>query len=503
MATDRRPDLTEIATTRDGRDITRGYVDALPWLPPTDRVLPLAGGWRGYEELLRDDQVEATFAQRRLAVVRKPWAVEPGGSRRADRAAAELVRATLARLDWDAITDQMLYARFFGFAAAEVMWGVSRDGIAVEDIRVRDRARFAFAPDGALLLRTSSRPDGERVPQRKFWVAAVGASHHDEPYGRGLAHALYWPVWFKRQGARFWATFLEKFGAPTAVGRFPAGTDAGERARLLEAVQAIQTDAGVILPEGMAIELLEASRGGTASYGEWMGYWGRAIAKIVLGQTMTTEDGSSRAQAQVHWDVREDIVAADADLVCESANHTWVRWLIDYELPGAAYPRIYREMDDPEDLRARAERDEILARIGWRLKPEALARIYGEDYEAPATAAQVRSEDRLRAPGTAQAAAPRDVRASEAAAAPRDAPGDATPIDPMTDRMQTETEPAWAEIMDGIKAIVERAESLVSLRNALLAAYGDLPADRLAEVMAMGFAAAEMAGRFDARQESA
>jgi phage gp29-like protein len=492
MATERRPDLTEIATTRDGRDITRGYVDALPYLPPTDRILSLAGGWRGYEELLRDDQVAATFAQRRLAVVRRPWSVEPGGDRRMDRQAAELVRETLASLDWDAITDQMLYARFFGFAVAEVIWAAASDGIRIEDIRVRDRARFAFAPDGRLLLRTSLRPQGEPVPERKFWVAAVGSSHHDEPYGRGLAHALYWPVWFKRQGARFWAVFLEKFGSPTAVGRFPAGTDASERARLLEAVQAIQTDAGIILPEGMTIDLLEASRGGTATYEQWMAYWDRAIAKIVLGQTMTTEDGSSRAQAQVHWDVREDIVAADADLVSESANRTWVRWLIDYAMPGAAYPRIYREMDDPEDLRSRAERDQILATIGWRLKPEAVSRVYGDDYEA--AAAQTPPQDAAQAASASE----RDRR-TVTAAAPSDAPH---PADLIAERLAIEAAPAWRDIMERIRELVEQARSLDELRDALLAAYADLPGDQLAEVMQAAFAVAQLAGIYDAQQES-
>jgi hypothetical protein len=57
--------------------------------------------------------------------------------------------------------------------------------------------------------------------------------------------------------------------------------------------------------------------------------------------------------------------------------------------------------------------------------------------------------------------------------------------------------------MDVIKRLVDEAQSLEQLRDALLAAYGDLPADRLAEIMAMGFAAAELAGRFDVRQESA
>ncbi|MCX8018769.1 MAG: DUF935 domain-containing protein, partial [Rhodocyclaceae bacterium] len=66
----------------------------------------------------------------------------------------------------------------------------------------------------------------------------------------------------------------------------------------------------------------------------------------------------------------------------------------------------------------------------------------------------------------------------------------------MSERMAIEAAPAWGEIMDEVKRLVDAADSLEGLRDALLAAFGDLPTGRLAEVMAMGFAAAELAGRF-------
>ena len=380
MATE-KPSFPEIATILGGRDITRGFVDGLPTLPPTDRILSLAGGWRGYEELLRDDQVQACFSQRRLAVVRKPWVVEPGGDRRDDKKAAKLVEETLENLPWDDITDQMLYARFFGFAVAEILWAADGNAIRVAAIRVRDRARFAFAPDGTLRMFTMAQPNGELLPDRKFWVTSIGASHHDEPYGRGLANALYWPVWFKRHGAKFWATFLEKFGAPTPLGKFPPNTTDTDKQRFLQALQAIQTDAGIIIPEGMVVELLEATRGGNAGYAEWMQYWDHAIAKTVLGQTMTTDNGSSLAQAQVHMQVREDFVASDADLVCASACDSWVRWLVEYNIPGAVIPRIWRETEVQEDLKTRSDRDKALNDLGYRITPDAVERIYGDDYE--------------------------------------------------------------------------------------------------------------------------
>ena len=401
---DTKPHIPEVAVILGGRDITRGYVDSLPLLPPTDRILQMAGGWKGYDEILRDDQVAATFAQRRLAVVRKPWLVEPGGTSRNDKRAAQLVQDTLETLGWDNVTDHMLYGRFFGFSVAEILWSVAKDGIRIQDIKVRDRARFAFAPDGALRMMTMSAPNGEALPERKFWVAAVGASHADEPYGRGLANALYWPVWFKRHGAKFWAIYLEKFGAPTPIGRFPAGTVAEERTRLLEAIQSIQTEAGIVLPEGITIELLEATRSGQAGYEAWMGYWDHAIAKIVLGQTMTTDNGSSLSQARVHMEVREDLVSADADLICQSANASWVRWLVDYNIPGAAYPRLWRDNEVQEDQKTRADRDKILYEMGYRLTPEAVARIYGPDYESIKQASPETAQEKQPAAGTVQAA---------------------------------------------------------------------------------------------------
>lgn len=378
----------EIATTRNGRDITRGFVDALPLLPPTDSMLNRAGGYAGYDELLRDEQVAACFGQRRLAVVRRAWQVEPGGDKRLDKQAAVLVEETLARIGWDQVCDQMLYARFFGFSVAEIMWAVTGGRVEISEIRVRDRRRFGFAPDRSLRLLTSHKPDGEMLPDRKFWVLSMGASHYDEPYGRGLAHQIYWPVWFKRQGARFWAIFMEKFGAPTVVGKFPAGTSEGDANKLMQAIEAVHTDSGVRIPDGMSLELLEATRGGQGTYSEWMAYWDGAIAKALLGQTMTTEDGSSLSQAKVHMEVRQDIVTADADMLHASAADSWVRWLVDYNLPGAAFPRIWRDMEDAEDLNSRAERDEKLDRMGWRLKPEAVSEVYGDDY------ARAAAEDR-------------------------------------------------------------------------------------------------------------
>lgn len=503
----KRPELNEVASTRDGRDITRGFTEGLPYLQPTDKVFNRVGGFEEYEKLLTDDQVQATFSQRRNAVISRPWSVTPGGKKRKDKLAAELLENTLKALDWDSITDHMLYARFYGFAAAEVLWQIGNGHIGIQDIRVRDRRRFVFSPQYELLLLTYNKPYGEELPARKFWTASVGASHADEPYGLGIAHALWWPVWFKRNGAKFWATYLEKFGAPTAKGKFPRGTDAAERHKLLQTLQAISTDAGIIVPEGVEIDLLEASRGGNAGYETWQNYWDASIAKIVLGQTMTTENGSSYSQASVHYDVRQDLVAADADLVCQSANKSWVRWLIDYNIPGAAYPTIWRDMEDAEDLKERSSRDKTLFDMGYKLKPEAVARVYGDDYELIQSAEPEPSgpEDEQKPPKTEekQTEAPglkKAIGFTVPLAEPEDLPP--LPIQPMAAALARQTESAWDGMIGHVKKLVDEAPDLPTLRDNLLNAFADLPEGDLPQVMELAFIASELKGQYDVIEES-
>jgi phage gp29-like protein len=91
-------------------------------------------------------------------------------------------------------------------------------------------------------------------------VVKTGASDDDQPYGRGLAEWLYWPVLFKRNGIRFWNIFLDKFSVPPTKGTYPRGATKDERDTLLEAMMALANDSGVALPEGMAIELLDVAK---------------------------------------------------------------------------------------------------------------------------------------------------------------------------------------------------------------------------------------------------
>lgn len=380
-----RAETKEIATTGLGRDITRGFVDPMMLLRPQDSVLRLRGNssYLLYKEVLRDDQVGACLAQRRLVVTSREWQVTAGGTSPRDEEAAEFLREQLDNIEYDRITDKMLHGMFYGYAVGECIWGREGGRVVLRDIKTRDRVRFGWDGSGNLRLRTMSNQDpGELMPPRKFWTYCTGADHDDEPYGLGLAHWLYWPVYFKRGGLKLWTTFLDKFGSPTAKGTYPANASPSERARLLDALDAITSESGVILPEGMAIELLEATRGGSVDYAALYDRMDRAIAKVVLGQTATTEGTPGRlGNDDSQQNVLELLAKRDSDLVCASFNATVARWLTEWNFPGAAAPQVWRDFDEAEELSELAARDKSLREIGYRPNQQRIDQVYGEGYE--------------------------------------------------------------------------------------------------------------------------
>ena len=375
-----RPEIgTEIATIGDGKDVTRGYVSDWSYLPPQDKILRYQGGidYELYEEILQDDRVHATLSQRRSAVTSRDTEVIPGGKMRRDKMAAEFIEDVLEHIKWDTVTDMMLYGVFYGYSVAEALW--MRDGprVAIDRLKVRNRRRFVFDQDFNLKLLTTGNYNGELLPPNKFWTFSLGADNDDEPYGRGLASKLYWPWWFKRHQVKFWLVLLEKFGTPTVVGQYSRNATPDERRNLRRACEAVIGSAAVTMPDDMIVALLEASRSGSVDYESFYDAMQTAITTVVLSETMTTQDGSSLSQAQVHMEVRKELVEADADLVCDSFNRTIVRWLTAWNFPGAAAPKVTRRMEDPAALKALADRDKVIVDMGHRLDANYVERTYG------------------------------------------------------------------------------------------------------------------------------
>ncbi|HDR1165642.1 TPA: DUF935 family protein [Pasteurella multocida] len=467
----------EIASTGDGQDITKGYVGELA--QPEDGVL--RGRGKGdlslYESVLSDEEVKRTFTQRQDALIAKEWSVEPASDEKQDIQAADFIRNWVNDIGFDRITKLMHYGIFYGYAVAELIYRVNDEGKYIADIKVRNRRRFRFTPKGELrLLTRENQTSGIECPAPYFWSFCTGADHDDEPYGIGLAHWLYWLSYFKRNSVKFWLIFLDKFGMPTAVGRYGKNADETARNKLLAAIESIQSDSGIIVPTDMPIELLSAGRTGSASYKELYDTMNEGIQRVVLGQTSSSGGTPGRlGNDELQEKVLESIIKADADVICESFNRGPVTWLTQMNFANARPPRVFRVFEEAEDLNEKAKRDKtIFETTGYRPTLAQIETSYGGEWE------NVNAEPSSNVP---------NKLADFADTIEKDIPGH------MVDQLDNQLAPVIDDWIDKVRALVTRVESLEQLRDELLTIMPDMNLEQYTTVMAIALNAAHLSGR--------
>lgn len=475
-------DLTkEIASAR--RDITIPVFSGL--LRPQDDTLISRGGARGYkvyDEVVRDCHAYAVVQKRKMAVVAREWRVDPASEDARDKRAAEVVREQLAAIPFDRICLDLLDALLKGFAVGEVMWE-PRDGqMVVADILARDQRRFVFDAEGRLRLLTwESMVHGEPVPERKFIVHRFQASRSN-PYGLGLGNKIFWPVWFKREGIKFWLVFLEKFGSPTVVGKHAQGANEQAIDKLLEVIQQVSQETGIVVPDTTTVELLEASRqGGSDAYERMVRWCDEQMSEAVLGETLSTNIGQvgSRAASETHNDVRGELTDADCDLLSDTLNETLCRWITELNVPGATPPTIWREAPEDEDAligrrQKQAETDRAYYDMGYRISDEVLDAEFGGRYVPD-------SRPRVAAPGSAPT--------TFAEGDDRDA------VDDLAEQLDTAAAPAMDDWINEIRRIIETSASIPQAIERLEQLYPELSPDGLAGVIGDALAVADLTGR--------
>ena len=342
-----------------------------------------------YRDLKRDGKVYAGLQKRQLALISRPWQVEPVEDGEAGTADAEVVADILKRCAFDQVCRDLMDALLRGFAVSEIVWTV-RDGMIVPD-RVVKRAqrRFKFvqqeenaSPELRLLTRENMMT-GVELPARKFIVHRMNPED-DNPYGTGLGLQLYWPVFFKRKGIIAWNKLNDRFGSPTPWGKYPRNAGPKEKGTLFDALRAISNDGVVMTPEGMQIELLESKLSGSVSTQEslcnFMDDW---IAEVLLGQEPRASGGGALAAAsKERTAVRLDLVQADSDLLSDTLNNTLIRWICEYN--GLAPCLVYRVIAEEEDLKASSETDKNVSEMGFELNLDAVRAKYGEGWEKKA-----------------------------------------------------------------------------------------------------------------------
>lgn len=431
-----------------------------------------AGGVELYRDLKRDGKVFSGLQKRQLALIGKPFQVEPVGKDSA-KGSADAVQVTeiLKSFGFDQLCADLLEALLAGHTVAEIVWTL-RDGLVVP-ARTPKRAqrRFVYVqddPDTAPALHMLTRENmltGILVPERKFIVHRVNPED-DNPYGTGLGLQLWWPVYFKRKGVVAWNKLNDRFGSPTPHGKYPRGASPKEKATLVDALRAMSNDGYLATPEGMEIALLESKLSGNVTTQEQLvRYMDEWIAEVLTGQEPAGQGGGALAAAAVErQNVRQDLTQADSDLLSDTLNETLLRWVCEFN--GFERCQVHRQVREEVDTKALAETDTMIYAMGYELNEDTLRAKYGEGWTKRAVVGNSASVAGLAGPvlpsevpaapaaapsATSRASAPTESPASFAEAQnPRAGSGDAM------DELVAQELADWQPVMDPMTQPLER-----------------------------------------------
>lgn len=362
-------------------------------LRPNDTVLLEKGcgnNWQIYRDLKRDGKVFSGMTKFVNTLIRFPYQIDPVEDTPRGRKDAGTLKQLLDGCAFNQACKDLMEAQLMGFSPVELVPTI-RDGLVAPGRFVkRAQRRFVFVQDDdqqppkLRMLTATDMLRGVELPERKFIVHRVNPED-DNPYGTGLGHQLYWPVFFKRKGIVAWSKLVDRFGSPTPWGKFPNGATPQQRGTLRDALQAFSNDGFIMTPEGNTIELLEAALTGSVTTQqalcEYMDDW---ISEIWLGQQPRGGSGGAQAaSANERETVRLDLVQGADELLCDTLNQTLLAWMCDWN--GLVPCRISRKIEAPEDKKASSETDKNVAGLGYRPTLKYVQERYGEGWElAPA-----------------------------------------------------------------------------------------------------------------------
>lgn len=315
----------------------------------------------------RDLHYRSVLSTRKLAVASLPATVKAKSDDARDVELADAVREVLVEShEFPDLVFELTDAIAKGYAIIEIDWDTSSKLWIPNSYEWRDQRHFRW--DQTLrrigLLTETDSAWGEPLAAYKY-VFHTHKLKSGAAVRSGLARAACAAFMCKAFGIKDWMAFAEIFGLPIRLGRYGPTATEDDLKTLAVALANIGTDAAASIPKEMELEFKEAAKGtgGDKLFHVLASFFNQEVSKAVLGQTMTSDDGSSLSQARVHNDVRLDILDFDARQISAAINRDLVKPFVDLnfgEQERNAYPEIRIAYDEPEDLKALTE-----AAIPW------------------------------------------------------------------------------------------------------------------------------------------
>jgi phage gp29-like protein len=318
--------------------------------------LPIKKDWltsQEEEKILRDPTVISAIGSRKAATLKKEITLECENS--------EIKKELENCFNFETLST-MLDVPYQGFGVWEINW--INNNIYYPTLIERDYKNFTFQGDE---LRFSGDGLEKEIPKAKAIYATYNKKFNN-PYGKSTLYSLFWLIKFKNASLEFWIEFLEKFGTPWIVGK----TDS-DKETLADEIYAMLGGDGAVLDTEDSLEIKTPNNKG--DFKELIEYIDNQIRQTILGGNLTSDvkSGGSYAAANVHNNVREDLAAADKNIVLSLFNQT-IKYFIELNALGIEINISLKDKDDPNiEL---AKRDKTITQTGFLLSTDYIEATY-------------------------------------------------------------------------------------------------------------------------------
>lgn len=280
--------------------------------------------------LLAHSHLQAQFSTRKRAVLGDTVNLHPFDKKAAeDAAAVDLCWPVTLHADWLAACNHLLDASLWPVAVVEKVFRPS----AVPGQRY-ELARLIPVPhdlldftDGRLRIKDvddSGNPQSTThdADPHRYIVHRGHLLTTPDHWGGPMRSLIFWWL-LGTMDREWWARFLDRYGAPFVVGKYPDGDD-DSRSVLERAFSYATRLGGLVVSEQTEIEIKQAaaSDSGTA-YETFYKICNDEISKLILGQTLSADaapTGLGSGVATEQGAVRDDVRQFDAKLLGQTLS---------------------------------------------------------------------------------------------------------------------------------------------------------------------------------------
>lgn len=316
-------------------------------------------GWPVYREMMADDQVKACIWYKKVLLCARPFDLKPASEDEVDKEAAQFIQDNLMDINFKRILWETLSAFEFGFSVGEILWEIKdapkgdKPGpkLYLKDVKHRqpDWLTIFIDKHGNIqdFVQRTPIPIGDASeihlePEKAFHYAYQRQfSNH---YGISDLRAAYRAWWSKKYITQFWNVFLERFGSPLMMMKYPQGASDTLKTSLKSIMTNLSSKTDILVPEGVAIELIEATRAGTAQYGEALTHYDVRIATSILipallGMGVDTKRGSD-SQSRLHLRTLMKVIQYLGDEIACEIQEKLIKPIVDANFNTDKYPRF-------------------------------------------------------------------------------------------------------------------------------------------------------------------